>query len=136
MRETTLCCRLLSPMFSNGRDPKIAEFRTAELKGLLRYTYRIANFCTDVKELAKMEAVLFGSTELASPVKLQIRTDNSTSESIPFIYKGENYIRFKGYPVETKFDVIIRTDERVSLKTHQEYVCMIFWALSLLGRCV
>lgn len=79
MEEKKINCTLITPLFSFGAYRGIPELRTTELKGAMRYTYRIA--CpTDSLTLAKDESELFGGANgsaqtdgHASPLRLLIR---------------------------------------------------------------
>lgn len=60
MEEKKIRCTLITPVFSFGAYQYISELRAPELKGAMRYTYRIA--CpSDTKMLARDEAELFGN---------------------------------------------------------------------------
>lgn len=99
MEEKTINCTILSPMFSygayNGKNT-IPEFRTSELKGLMRYVYRIT--CpAKSRTLSADEKKLFGgaagsggqpsgasgkaAAEHASPVRLAIQKDGTMANS-------------------------------------------------------
>lgn len=79
MEEKMVVCTLITPMFSFGAYENNLELRTAELKGAMRYMYRIA--CPAITRiLAEDEAQLFGAAtgagrleEHASPIRLMIR---------------------------------------------------------------
>lgn len=90
MEEEQLNCVLITPMFSYGAYyGEKPEFRTSELKGLMRYVYRIT--CPSKrKELYADEMELFGAAANSgrsvlgqekkadghnSPLRLMIRTD-------------------------------------------------------------
>ena len=77
MESRTLTGHLLTPMFSYGENQKFPEFRATELKGMMRYLYRIA--CpAKLSVLKQDEAELFGGSTgdrkeqagHASPVQL------------------------------------------------------------------
>lgn len=92
MKEMWIRCRLITPMFSFGAYRESAELRTSELKGAMRYTYRIA--CpSDTKTLAKEEAELFGfgAGNLdghASPIRLLIQGNKSTEQECLLLHKN------------------------------------------------
>ena len=82
MEERILKCSLITPMYSygayQGRSP---EVRVTELKGMMRYVYRIVCPFEKVEQLKKAEEELFGGAaetkesecKHASPVRLLIR---------------------------------------------------------------
>lgn len=76
MEEKKIACSLITPVFSFGAYENAPELRTSELKGAMRYMYRIACLA-DLEILAADEAELFGSAAgsgknagHASPVRL------------------------------------------------------------------
>ncbi|GGE35355.1 hypothetical protein GCM10011391_12600 [Pullulanibacillus camelliae] len=88
MGSIQIPCKVISPMFSygNGKGIKKLEPRPTELKGLLRYVYRIASVESDTEKLYKWETALFGgqtsgATEKAkikaSPLRLQFQENKS-----------------------------------------------------------
>ncbi len=82
MEEKRIYCKLITPLFSFGADKNSAELRSAELKGAMRYTYRM--ICpSDTRQLAKDEAELFGGATGAkygtghiSPVRVVMQGDD------------------------------------------------------------
>ncbi|WP_130864417.1 RAMP superfamily CRISPR-associated protein [Bacilliculturomica massiliensis] len=107
MEEKTINCTIISPMFSYGAYNGVrgkSEFRTSELKGLMRYTYRIA--CpAESKTLSDDEKRLFGgaagsgshhsgadgrtAAEYASPVRLSIREDGTSRNTDVLLLHGK-----------------------------------------------
>lgn len=86
MEEKKISCSLITPLFSYGAYQRIPELRTPELKGAMRYLYRIACPAQTVT-LAMDEAELFGGsanagqrTGYASPVRLQIRRSGDAEQ--------------------------------------------------------
>jgi CRISPR-associated protein Cmr1 len=74
-KEYTL--KVISPMFSNGADPKAREsleVRAASVRGQLRYWLRaiIGAQNTEAKHLWDEESKVFGTTELGSKVAVRI----------------------------------------------------------------
>lgn len=59
-------------MFSYGGNNTNPELRPTELKGLMRYVYRITQQNGSNKELFTKESELFGSTNAPSPIRLQM----------------------------------------------------------------
>lgn len=95
MEERVLKGQLLTHMFSFGENQKVPEFRATELKGAMRYLYRIT--CPAVVEdLYKCEAELFGGsaggtdekTGHASPIQLRVSAlDQETLKPNPVVEK-------------------------------------------------
>lgn len=81
MEEKKIICRLITPLFSYGAYSSTPELRTSELKGVMRYVYRISS-PSELDTLVKDEAELFGgaagsgnNTGHASPIRLLIHSD-------------------------------------------------------------
>lgn len=95
MEERVLKGQLLTHMFSFGENRNVPEFRATELKGAMRYLYRIT--CPAVvKDLYKCEAELFGGSAgenegragHASPIQLLVSALNQeTLEPNPVVKK-------------------------------------------------
>lgn len=95
MEERVLKGQLLTHMFSFGENQDVPEFRATELKGAMRYLYRIT--CpAEVKNLYKCEAELFGGgagenegrAGHASPIQLLVSALNQeTLEPNPVVKK-------------------------------------------------
>ena len=90
--------QVISPMFSYGA-PKILEARPTELKGLMRYIYRIASVEKDVRALYYRESELFGGTvekeaKKASPIRINMQIINSDS-------KNNKLVMHKGFTAES-----------------------------------
>ncbi len=77
MQIKTLNCKVVTPMFSFGADPNTPELRPTELKGLMRYVYRITQQETSPQKLFTSESNYFGSVNNASPFRLQMIPDPS-----------------------------------------------------------
>ena len=103
MEERKLLCSFITPMFSYGAYKKIPEFRTAQVKGIMRYVYRIV--CPwQTHILKKNEGILFGEasdgTGHASPVRLVAAEGRRREEnSMPLLLHDEK----KGYNPPMKF---------------------------------
>ena len=95
MEERVLSCSFITPLFSYGAYRDTPEFRTAQVKGLMRYVYRIScPFQTQI--LRRNEGILFGEasdgTGHASPVRLVIKGQGERGKS-PLLLHDEK----KGY---------------------------------------
>lgn len=76
MLTDTFALELVSPAFLSGADQTAAEsceLRVATLRGQLRWWWRTLHAAwLDVKTLRTLEAMVWGSTEAASPVRLSL----------------------------------------------------------------
>lgn len=76
MKYLDLTFEILTPAFLSGADQKGCEFRSATMKGLVRWWWR-ANQAptTSLEALAQAEGALFGSAELKlkSPLSVSVR---------------------------------------------------------------
>lgn len=73
--RATFDCEVLTPMFVSGVDQRSCELRPASLRGALRFWYRAllgGRGVTDLGELKRQEAAVFGSTDAASPVRVRV----------------------------------------------------------------
>ncbi|MBT9778137.1 hypothetical protein GPL15_16680 [Clostridium sp. MCC353] len=105
MEEKNIVCSLITPLFSCGAYKTIPELRTSELKGVMRYVYRISS-PSELNTLAKDEAELFGgaagsgnNTGHASPIRLLIRSEMVKDSKPLLLHKTE-----KKFPVSCFFD--------------------------------
>lgn len=97
-RAKTIHCEVLSPLISN-RMYNMPELRPSELKGLIRYTYRIANYEPGTKNLFEEEVNCFGGAKenksdasenietIASPVRIQMQAAGSLEIRKGFLLK-------------------------------------------------
>ncbi|MFQ3534773.1 MAG: type III-B CRISPR module RAMP protein Cmr1 [Aggregatilineales bacterium] len=93
MKKQTYTLKVVSPMFSNGADPKdkeTLEIRAASVRGQLRYWLRaiIGTKTTNLEELWKEESAIFGTTELGSKVAVRVypmRPDEGHIEKSPLL---------------------------------------------------
>jgi CRISPR-associated protein Cmr1 len=72
-KEYTL--KVISPMFSNGADPKAREsleVRAASVRGQLRYWLRAIIGAQNAEQLWREESEVFGTTELGSKVAVRV----------------------------------------------------------------
>jgi CRISPR-associated protein Cmr1 len=77
MFKKEVSLEVVTPMFSTRANKKakfkIAEFRITELKALLRSTFREFFEYSSIDDLKESEAILFGSTEIKSPVSIMFQ---------------------------------------------------------------
>jgi CRISPR-associated protein Cmr1 len=96
-------------MFSYGNQK--LELRPTELKGMMRYIYRIVNHSVDTKLLYKVESKYFGDAEEhASPVGLQMKvTGVKPGWQQLLLHKpiDDKNRKKQHFEIGTTFDVII-----------------------------
>jgi len=63
LKRITFEIETITPMFLAGADQGRAELRAASIKGLLRFWWRALQAESDINELRKKEAKIFGSSE-------------------------------------------------------------------------
>lgn len=93
MEERKLLCSFITPMFSYGAYRDVPEFRTTQVKGIMRYVYRIAS-PLKTQILKKNEGMLFGETSdgtgHASPVRLAATAEGRRKENrMPLLLHNE-----------------------------------------------
>lgn len=136
MLKTGLHCKLIPPMLSYGANSEQPELRTAELKGLLRFVYRLCKLnpnCNDVQQLYAEESKLFGNTDIVSPVRL-IMVPGPLTHS----YSKERLVQRKTFTAKAfragaEIDILVRTSAGISQERHEEYVRLVVLALCLGG---
>lgn len=125
MQEKILTCKCITPLFSCGAYTSNAEVRPSELKGMMRYVYRIT--CpSSMKALPADEKLLFGAAgaegskgniAYASPLRLMIKLSNgykleeiSVQQKLLLHKKEDNYRNRKiaSIPQGTHCRIIIR----------------------------
>lgn len=142
MEEKKIKCTLITPMFSLGAYKYEPELRTSELKGAMRYAYRIA--CPfDTGTLKKDEAELFGSAAgagqsggHASPVRLQICGEIEHKLGKLLHYKNEElgYIPTGDLMITALFNQIVFGESMLRHKVDLEwYIDLIKLSLILCG---
>lgn len=78
MEEIKLRYSVVTPLFGYGAYQKIGEIRTSEIKGIMRYVYRIT--CpTAISNLFAVEKELFGSPAVSNENDLVEGTDSALS---------------------------------------------------------
>lgn len=123
MEEKTMICTLVTPMFSYGAyQIKHSEMRITELKGIMRYTYRIISPCRSVQQLKEVEDELFGgaaesnesSSKHASPLRMLIRDDSLIrGNSRLLMHKKERNPQMECF-VSGSFRILLRLNPHTS----------------------
>ncbi len=141
MIKTQLHCELLSPMFSNGADKNTPELRASELKGLIRFIFRLCQVgedCKTVEELRNKENKLFGDAEkMASPIKLSMLMEkkaiDGNSQIVDQNLVMHKSIKVPAFKTKTAIKIELRTKGCVLREQHEKYVLLTQFALLLGG---
>ncbi len=100
-----LMLKIVTPLIMGGANPRELVFRISEIKGLLRYWYRLSNIVhLEMNTLRDRENTLFGSTSRASDIWLwghiegEVREWNYNRRRVNRnIWKVHRSIRNPGY---------------------------------------
>jgi len=151
MESFLIDAEVLTPIIMAGAETVSPKLRTQSIKGLLRWWYRFykASFVNSLDELKKAEAEIWGSTDKASLVKLQIisEPDPNTINDVylcmddqrtkPPAPKPYNKIKRKSYYPYTTFQLKLNFSPLCVLskqkKIIQKEVIISLWLLSMLG---
>lgn len=137
MKKSILHCTVISPMFSYGNQK--VELRPSELKGLMRYIYRIANHQSRTELLYEAEGKRFGDAEkYASPVRMQMKMlDEKQVRQSLMLHKEapDRNPRMLNFSAGTTFEIIIRTLSGTDIEgiTHECYKDHVILSLVLGG---
>ncbi len=113
--DKSIHCTVITPMFTCGADGRTPELRPTELKGLMRYVYRITRQETDSKTLFSNESDFFGSTENPSPLRIRmIERDRKTKWTYLTLHNKGNY--------RCSIDVDSRFDIEFTYRTYTEKI--------------
>jgi len=126
----SITCEVITPLCSTGNHKKVAELRPTELKGLLRYVYRITQQNLSSEPLFKQESEIFGSTDFPSPLRLQMRAINLRKEN-HFVNKRRN-IKLQSFKVGSTFNVTLTLKDKTE-NNLQWYINMIELSFYLFG---
>lgn len=130
MEERKLNCSIITPIFSYGAYPgKTPEIRASELKGWMRYVYRMS-CATSNRDLAGEEAELFGGAAgregiesgHASPVRLWICGEQIETGPQKLLYHDKK----DGNPPMSclrtgHFDVAVRLNPSISARVQKKF---------------
>lgn len=120
LESKTIKCKVITPMFSFGANKDMPELRPTELKGLMRYVYRITQQDKSIKNLFNEESEIFGSTSIPSPLRLQMiaESDIMPVKKSLTLHRGyiecydrnrkRNEIKFLSIDVDFTFNIILR----------------------------
>lgn len=128
---------IISSLFSYGADTKKPELRATEIKALMRHTFRIAS-CIEDCTLYKEESILFGNTDGASPIAVQLKSRKVLREKVQLMLHANkiNEPRLNPakacYKSSSTFDIILRAKPDVEKEIFQKW-CNILQLSLILG---
>ncbi|WP_373500898.1 type III-B CRISPR module RAMP protein Cmr1 [Desulfococcus sp.] len=82
---------VVTPMFLGGANVNEAELRTPSLKGMLRFWWRATCGISDIQEMKKNEAKIFGDTSYKAPFSAYIENVNHAVPLLKNLPKGETF---------------------------------------------
>lgn len=129
---------IITPMFSHGNKyvkkyKIIPEIRTSEVKGLMRYVYRIASIDKEKEKLLEKEGKLFGNSERnASPIRIQMTGDISDLK-YDFLRYNKPNTKNKSIPIGTTITFTLRMFQKNTPITLQDYKKLLELSLILGG---
>jgi len=97
MKKITLEIETITPMFLSGANQNKAELRAASIKGLLRFWWRALQAESDIAELRKKEAGIFGSSDE--------KTGGGSSFSIQIISTSDLKATKDKFPSDEQYQV-------------------------------
>ncbi|MCS6872508.1 MAG: type III-B CRISPR module RAMP protein Cmr1 [Anaerolineae bacterium] len=116
MQKKTYELEVVSPMFSNGADPKAKEtleIRAPSVRGQLRYWLRaiIGAQTTELKKLWEEESEVFGTTELGSKVAVRVYPisvdDDYIEKSEMLPHKDKPFERSPSWAIQPEWTVTL-----------------------------
>ncbi|MDI3475085.1 MAG: CRISPR-associated protein Cmr1 [Thermococcaceae archaeon] len=120
MYEATFELEAITPLFMRGADQNKAEFRSASVKGVMRWWFRAlagGYFGNDIDALRKAEELVFGSAGKGgarrSSVDVIVDSEEFASQDypLPMVWNKKLYTRIKAsaIPPGTTFTVVLRS---------------------------
>lgn len=127
--QTTLKCRLITPMFMAGADGREPELRPSEFKGMMRFWWRKAKAIKDIKELKKEETKIFGgSGEISQKSKVLLKIKSKFDPNY-FIFGKEGVTIKEVYNLHFKYH-----KETRSLQGKDAGIGYLFYSTYLPGK--
>lgn len=115
----------ITPLIMAGADSKNIEIREQSIKGILRWWYRfyISSQVNSLSELKEKESQIFGSTDIASMIKIRVISKHLTNANA---YLCMNDSRPKSYNVPKHYDRIKRQsfDSGGSFEISMDFHCL------------
>ena len=132
----TINCEVITPMFSYGNN-STPELRPTELKGLMRYVYRMTQQ-VESKKLFQLESKRFGNTDTPSPLRLQMKkTEGSFSyeDNSITLHDRKKKTDLNSIKVGSTFEIILRLRKghETEMQWYEEMIQLSFYLFSM-GR--
>jgi len=113
LKRITFEIETITPMFLAGADQGKAELRAASIKGLLRFWWRALQAESDIAELRKKEAGIFGSSDEktgGSKFSLRVVASNPiTGKFSPLPHSTTKKFTFVGIAPKQTFTIFINS---------------------------
>ena len=133
---------ILSDMFITGANRENAELRVPEIRGVLRWWFRVlGGFKSDSRDVKTQEAELFGSvhgekgarSELVLRVEEKKLVSSSKTANDYFLFPLKN--EAKGYfkPAQNAFSLHVWWNDNLTSKENLEALITVFGHLGSLG---
>lgn len=127
----------VSPTFIAGADQNQPEIRTQSIRGQLRFWYRayLGALETDTQAIYQRESAIFGNTEQASAVSIQVATKQFTPErSVLMPHRNSQQGPAESVPAKTYFDLRFVFPPNVDYLDDISHITSLFFFLGGLGR--
>ena len=135
--EFQVTLETVTPLFLGGSDPRgEPELRAASFRGALRFWLRalLGGVLGDrPNEIFKHESEVFGSTDHASPVVVQVEPHNLESKNFNPLPHKQVPFRFKGFNPDQRFDIQLLSLSEVALEQAKKALQLLCY-LGGLGR--
>ncbi len=124
MNKFTIDFEIVTPTFMAGANQKAAEFRLPSFKGLLRFWWRAIAFpnLQSIQKMKKEEGEIFGSTDNASKIILNMESYRDVKKPVQFknkgglTYLGYGVVDYRGNP--TRRFIFPASTGRISILCH------------------
>jgi len=116
MEILKLTCKVITPMFMTGADGKTPELRPSEFKGMMRFWWRAIKAESNIEDLKKKEAKIFGGTgekEGKSKVILKVIPNQINKQRYsPLPHSRTKKFTFECIYENSIFEVILKGEEK------------------------
>jgi len=113
MYKIILTCNVITPMFMAGADGKTPELRPSEFKGMMRFWWRAIKAESNIDNLRKEEAEIFGGTgekEGKSKVKIRVIPENIQRDSYRRLpHSSSKIFRLDCFKNDSTFKIFLET---------------------------
>lgn len=127
----------VSPTFIAGADQNQPEIRTQSIRGQLRFWYRayLGALETDTQAIYQRESAIFGNTEQASAVSIQVqKVDTEIKSYRPVPHSSQRRFQSKALVPETYFELRYITPPSMRYPTELSHATSLWLLLGGLGR--